>query len=463
MNRKNFILLLFVFIASVTLITINFYTIKILSGVRTYINGESEYSKGQKDAVVYLSTYIQTEDPCYWQCFTESIKTPKGDNIARKYMLNKGSNAEITNGFLAGMNHPDDIPDMIWLFKTFQSVPFMNSAIKIWIEAEPLINELDSLGNVTHQKIANKSLTAVSRQMTIIRINDISTALSKKESAFSHVLGNAARDINLYLCLANVICILLIIGNVSFYVARMLNDLHRSKEILETKNTELINVSKELDTFVYSLSHDLRSPITSVKGLITITRMENNPRQTNDYLDLMEDVIDKQDSFIKEIISFFKNKRSTVSYSRFSLSELINCVIANNKFSPLAQDITITCDLKTDIVFTDELRMKMILNNLVSNAIKYSDQSKPERTIHITTYTADNKISIAVADNGIGIEKEHFLKIFNMFFVTSNDNRGTGLGLYILKQNVEKLGGNVHVESEIKKGTRFTVSIPSIA
>ena len=462
MNKRNFILLFFVFIASITLIAVNFYTIKILSGIRSYINGESEYSKGQKDAVVFLSSFIQTQDVFYSRSFNESINTPKGDNLARTNLTNGGSDEIITRGFLMGKNHPDDIPDMIWLFKRFKSISFMKECIQIWKEADALITELDSIGSEVYFKTKNNELSPEYRRLAIIKISSISTELSKKESSFSHVMGNAARDVNEYLRLANILCIILIIGNISIYVTIMLNKLHKSKEILEAKNLELLNTNKELDTFVYSLSHDLRSPITSIKGLLNITKQETELPSINNYLDLIEGVIDKQDSFIKEIISFFKNKRTSVFYSQFSLVELIECVVSNNKYAPQAQNIIITRELLADDIYNDELRLKIILNNLISNAIKYSDERKSIRTIDIKTNLVDNNLTIVVEDNGIGIAKEYFTKIFNMFYVASSNNRGTGLGLYILKENVEVLNGTVEVESAINKGTRFTITLPCV-
>ncbi len=178
MSRKNLSLLIVVFIASVALIAVNFYTIKILSATRAYILGESQYSKGQKDASLSLSAYLQAENPAYWQSFNTAIKIPVGDNIARKELTNGGTDSEITAGFLMGKNHPDDIPDMIWLFKTFHSVPFMRSAIKIWGDAEPMINSLDSIGASVHARIVSHQVQPGGQGETMKRISDISSKLS---------------------------------------------------------------------------------------------------------------------------------------------------------------------------------------------------------------------------------------------------------------------------------------------
>ena len=459
MKKKNLYLLLFIFVASSALIAIDYYKIKILSGVRAYTNGESEYSKGQKDALLYLYAYIETSAPRYMTSFRTSLQVPIGDNMARNSMQHNSGDSTTTVDFLMGKNHPKDIPDMIWLFKTFQST-YMKTPIRLWSEAEPMINQLNAIGNDIDARIKKGSLTTAEKQAAVKKITAISGDLYRKESEFSQVLGDTAREINAYVFYVNTLCILIIISNIALYAILMVRRMTATNKKLEAINAEVVETNKELDTLVYSVSHDLRSPITSIQGLLHLLKEETEKEQINEYVDLIDTTIRKQDIFILEIIDFFKNKRSSLSFREFSLKALIEDVLANNKFTPLAKHITITENIALDMVCTDELRIKMILNNLVSNAIKYSDERKLKRTIAINTLKAGDEIVIEVTDNGIGIDKRHIDKIYNMFFVTNHDNKGTGLGLYILKQNMEKLKGRVEVHSELHVGTKFTVYIP---
>lgn len=455
-------MMLFVTLSSILLITINFYTIKILSGVRAYINGESEYSKGQKDASLFLATYINLGDEQYYTSFKKSIDVPGGDKLARVSLQGDKDDSIIFRGFIAGHNHGTDIPDMIWLFRSFQSMPFMKEAISIWSDGDVLTDNLRLLGEEVHNSIAAKSFTDKDKELKIKRIDALSVALSKKESAFSAVLGNVARKINTLLLIANILCVIVIISSITLYMVGMINKVIRSKKVLENKNAELATASKELDTFVYSISHDLRSPITSIKGLLYIAKEEDDLVVLKEHLNIIEDVIDKQDEFIKEIISFFKNKRSSLVMKDVSLTSVIDDVIKNNRYTPLAQQMIITKDVGHDMVYSDELRLKMILNNLLSNSIKYCDEQKDKRMVAIRTSKVDDKINIEVEDNGVGIDREYFDKIFQMFYVTPNNIKGTGLGLYILQQSVEKLDGAIKVESEVNVGTKFTISIPHV-
>jgi signal transduction histidine kinase len=459
---KNIYLLLFILLPSCALITVDVYTIKILSGVRAYINGESEYSKGQKDALVYLYAYIDAENGVYMQSFNKSIEVPMADNLARKSLIKKESDEKVRQYFLMGRNHPDDIAGLIWLFKTFQST-YMRTPIKLWTDAEPLINQLYNIGKQIDEKIKNKTLSQQEKKEAIEKISFISGELYKKESEFSMVLGDTARKINAYLLFTNVVCILIIIGSIATFATYMIRRLSNMNRSLELKNNEFIEINRELDTLIYSASHDLRSPITSIKGLINLLKKENDLTKLKDYAQIIESTLDRQDVYILEIISFFKNKRSSLSFNNISLKSLIDDTVSNLEFAPIARQIEITKHFSLDTIYSDELRVKTIVNNLISNAIKYSDERKSSRKIDIKTSKQNEDVVIEVSDNGIGIDQEHIGKIFNMFFVTYNGNTGTGLGLYILKQNIEKLRGRVEVHSELHVGTKFTVYLPIIS
>jgi signal transduction histidine kinase len=192
--------------------------------------------------------------------------------------------------------------------------------------------------------------------------------------------------------------------------------------------------------------------------------MQSDPQEENhkEYLALMDEVVDKQDAFIREILDFFRAKRSSVSCKPFSLHALIEDVIKVNSYSQLAQNLVIKKELKTDEVNTDELRVKMIINNLLSNAIKYSDQRKKQRVINISADTVEDNVLIAVEDNGIGISEEQKGRIFDLFYTGNKSSRdSSGLGLYILRQNVEKLRGRIELESEPGIGSKFRVYIPT--
>jgi signal transduction histidine kinase len=458
--RNIFIPLIIVIVSCSSLIIINYLTIKILSASRAYVNGESHYSKGQKDATRHLITYLYTKDSNQWKLFNKELSVPKGDKIARIGLTNNYSTETIKNGFRAGRNNEKDLDDLIWLFRYFQSVPFLAKAINEWKKGDSLITQLETIGNEAHKKISTDNLKREDKQKNFQQINIITAKLTENERNFSDALGEGTRLIKTYLLFANVFFTLIIIGSATLYYSIMINRLRRSKEETDDKNRNLIIANTELDKFVYSASHDLRSPISSLKGLIEIAKQEDDLDQIRYYLDLMHESLDKQDEFIKEIIDYSRNKRKKINIAPVSLNKIIDEIIAQHLYIKGTNEIIIKKELSIDELHSDGLRLKIILNNLLSNAIKYSDEKREERFISIKTYTMGEFYKIEIEDNGIGINKEYQVKIFEMFFVTSNNKKGSGLGLYLVKEAVENLNGYITVDSVMNIGSTFTVTIP---
>jgi hypothetical protein len=239
----------------------------------------------------------------------------------------------------------------------------------------------------------------------------------------------------------------------------MVKNLLLSKKATEVQNDNLTTVNKELDRFVYSASHDLRSPMISVKGLIEIAQEEDDISQIKEYLTLMHESLTQQDKFISDIIDYSRNKQKQVCIELVSLNKLIDDAIAQHQHIKEAHTITIKKEILTDEIVTDGLRVRIILNNLISNAVKYSDANKDAKQIAIKTYEKGPFYVIEIEDNGVGIKEEHLARIFEMFFVTDS-NMGSGLGLYIVKEATEYLNGTIVVNSEKNIGSTFTVTIP---
>jgi len=456
---NTLVLICVIFFSCTLLIFINYYTIKILSTSRAWVNGESHYSKGQIDAVRHLITYIYSEDPSNWEMFKEELSVPQGDRLARVAITNSGNIDLIKKGLRAGRNHEKDLDDMIWLFENFKSISFLKKAIHEWEHGDILINNIALIGNEIHQKIKTAHFSEQFKQKTLTQISTISNELNINEQNFSNTLGEGTREVRDCLIYINIFFILIIICAVSLYYAIMVKKLiHSRQEIVET-NKNLVIANIELDKFVYNASHDLRSPIASLKGLIEIIKPEDNINLIKSYLDLMSQNLDKQDKFISDIIDYSKNKKQKTAFEFISLKKIINDVIAQFKYIKNANTITIKKEINLDVIYNDSLRLQIILNNIISNAIKYADNSKEKKWISIKTYSSNKSCIIEIEDNGIGIKKEFQSKIFDMFFVT-NSNKGTGLGLYIVKEAVENLNGNIVVYSDINVGSKFIISFP---
>lgn len=453
--RNVLVLIGVIFFASAVLIVINYYTILITSGVRAYINGESQYSKGQKDASRNLLLYLDTHDTLYFNCFRKELSVNIGDSIARVGLSTGADDSVVRAGFTAGRNHPDDHNALIWLFKNFRNISFMKRAIQLWKEADYIILQEYRLAEEAHHKILHGQLTAADKAQYVVKITGFTTGLTIREREFTGVLGAAARTVNHWLFITNVIMTLLIIGSASGYALVMIQRLRE-------KNADLSRTNTELDKFVYSASHDLRAPISSLSGLIEIAMVEDDVNQIKSYLALMKTTLGKQDEFIREIIDFSRNKRTIIHRKEVNLDTLFDQVIARHQYMPGAHDIIIRKEITDPILWSDGLRLEIVMNNIISNAIKYHDRSKEEKYILIKSYRKNGMHVIEIADNGQGIRKEFHEKIFDMFFVTPNNQKGSGLGLYITRETVARLKGSIRVESESRAGSNFIINIPAV-
>lgn len=228
---------------------------------------------------------------------------------------------------------------------------------------------------------------------------------------------------------------------------------------IQKMNKELIKVNSELDGFVYSASHDLRSPLASLLGLINLSRKDS--KNTLVYLDKMEKSVKRLDDFIAEIIDFSSNERKEVVCDEVDFKSIINNII--DELSFLDGDVKVKKEIiihQSDVFKSDKRRIAVIFRNLISNALKYYDESKDEPFLKIEVESNSEAARILIEDNGIGISKDEHEEVFKMFYRATERSTGSGLGLYIILETVEKLNGTIKMESEKYVGTSFIIEIP---
>lgn len=234
-----------------------------------------------------------------------------------------------------------------------------------------------------------------------------------------------------------------------------------AEQQIRLQNDLLAKANEELDRFVYSASHDLRAPLSSLLGLISIAEKTDSDEEIALCLDMMKKRVLTMENFIKEITDYSRNSRLGVERKTVNIRKLVQGVVDTLKFTNGADRINIRLTMPNDLEFvTDENRLKVIVNNLVANAIKYHDYLKPEPFIEIAAKQQGDQYVLSVHDNGTGISREHQDKIFNMFYRASENSEGSGLGLYIVKETLAKLAGKISVESQPGNGSIFTLSLP---
>jgi signal transduction histidine kinase len=241
-------------------------------------------------------------------------------------------------------------------------------------------------------------------------------------------------------------------------------ELYSNKSALRKKNAELEKAYTELEKFIYSASHDLRAPLVSMLGILKLARMENIDGKAGEYFGMMERMVSKLDVFVQNIISYYQNLKQGVLITPINFDLLIDEIFEHFRFYEGADNVKLIKNINQPCeVQLDELRLKMILNNLISNGIKYMDSSKAEPYLDVTINCSPEKVVISVADNGQGIKREEQKRVFDMFFRSSEAKMGSGLGLYIVKEATETMEGIAAIDSEPGVGSKFEVTIPNKA
>jgi PAS domain S-box-containing protein len=252
-------------------------------------------------------------------------------------------------------------------------------------------------------------------------------------------------------------------GIISNY--RDITELQNQLEALENANDRLKKTNLELDKFVYSVSHDLRAPLASVLGVIGLMEGESYDESVMFSLGLIKESVQKLDRFILNILDYSRNSRLDVKRDEIDMELELQGITDNLKF--IVHD-NANYKISSEITaggypfFTDRNRLYSILNNLVANALRYADHTKPEPYVFTHVDVAETVATITVKDNGIGIPAEKHQKVFEMFYRLSNKSVGSLLGLYLVSEAIGKLKGTIDLKSAPGEGTEITLVIPNM-
>lgn len=239
------------------------------------------------------------------------------------------------------------------------------------------------------------------------------------------------------------------------------NALRANSESLVKTLDELSDRNFELDQLVYRTSHDLRSPLRSVLGLVNLYKLES-PTANLEFIDKIEDRILKMDEFIKSMLNYSRASRMGIKNEVVDIEALIKESIEGLEFLEGFKKMKITTKISgdTSTLITDHLRLKIILGNILSNAIKYRNQELETNKLSIKIKILKRKASLVFEDNGIGISEEYLGKVFDMFYRATEQSDGSGLGMYIVKQSIDRLGGTIDIQSNLGEGTKISIDLP---
>lgn len=225
-------------------------------------------------------------------------------------------------------------------------------------------------------------------------------------------------------------------------------------------NESLTKANHELDNFVYIVSHDLRSPLLLTKGLLDISKLKvGEKEEVLKYLDLAGKSINNLDDIIKEILAYSRNSRTGLQYESFDLKTIIKEIKDGLEIKD-SPSFSFLEEYNGDSrIYSDKGRLHTILRNLITNAVKYRKKELNDTYVKIVFGKTGNRFTITVSDNGQGIARESMDKVFDMFYRATSAAPGTGLGLYICKEMLEKMGAEFYLDSTEGQGTSFTFSL----
>lgn len=258
--------------------------------------------------------------------------------------------------------------------------------------------------------------------------------------------------------------ILLLIGVVvcGAIITYFKGSYEKAHQKLSERNAKLQKTNRELDNLIYSISHDLRAPIVSVMGLVSLHKDIAETDEAKKYIELEEKALNNLDKFIQDLLAYSRVNRVELQTEVIDLDDLLKEITQQYAFyheKPI--EMRIVSNLQEPF-FSDKTKLRIALQNLISNAVNYADFSKPNPYCHINVQKIADNVVIEIADNGIGIDEKHGDKIFDMFYRANVKIKGSGLGLYIVKEAVEKIQGSIEFQSFLHEGTTFRLILPNL-
>lgn len=457
-NKFNLLIALIIVILLFSLLNA-LSSVKVMSGIRAYVGGEGLWSKGQKEAVNSLVAYTHSHDEADYQKFLHFVDVPLGDKQARLEMNKPNPDYSVVRvGFIQGGNSPDDVNDMIFLYRNFRHSRLMSPAISIWAQGDAEMANLLAAGDRIHALIApNASLsTAQNAQLASLLTTTYASdsRLTSLENQFSASLGLGSRRLERVLFELTVVTTG-ILGVLTLVVASL-------------SARAIIRLDRLKTEFVSLASHQLRTPLTAINWYAESLLSENagplNPKQQQ-YISELYNGGQRMASLISDLLKVssldlgtYKPEVKNVDVTR-ALDTAIRDLQPQIDQKQISVKVAIDSSVPT--VSIAEQFFMGVLQNLLSNSVKYT---KKNGKINVTVRKQRSAIVVEVADNGVGIPEEQQSQIFKKLFRADNaqklDANGTGLGLYIVKAMVRHMDGKVWFESVEGRSTTFYVRLP---
>jgi PAS domain S-box-containing protein len=421
------------------------------------IDNRNKVMNSEVDSIVQDYRIIRQNDQSvrYLRTLTIGEKDAKGEVIRLV-----GSSIDITDKKIADekvaslkqfyesiLNH---LPNKIAVFNKACELIYFNEAM---LECNPFWQDnlfksvydvyLDDINN---QSAVNKLILHIQnaiKEKAAVKYEDLVVKNGKEKELLNTVLPFFNEDKLEYIILSGV----------------DISELNKIQKDLLKNNIELQKVNSELDNFVYRVSHDLRSPLLSIKGLISLIDYDDVNPDLQEYIKLMDSSASRMDSSIQDILEYSRNSRLEVKLEEVNLKEMVYEIFNDIKYSGNSNIDLIYESNTEDNIITDKFRISVLLKNLIGNSVKYKSH-KEGSFVKFKLSQKNRMLTISISDNGQGIDKESLPKVFDMFYRGCSNSVGSGLGLYICKEITEKLNGKITLKSKKGIGTQVEIKLP---
>lgn len=349
----------------------------------------------------------------------------------------------------------DVIPHIVWKALPNGEVVFYN---KKWYEFTGITPEEGARGlwrSITHPDDQERTLKAWQESINTGERYKIEHRIATRHGTYRWVQSHALplKDEE---------------GNIVMWFGTA-TDIHDEKTYLEElvwiqkqlqeRNKELTRVNVDLDNFVYTASHDLRTPILNLASLQSLLEEQLETKAGSleqTILKMMKQSVNRLENTINDLSEIAKLQKEKEHKENLSFQKMYEEVCQDLENMIIKSGAEVYVDFQEKNIFYTPKHLRSILYNLFSNAIKYA---APERkpVISIKTTRFEERICLTVSDNGLGLDKRQQDKLFQMFIRLHAHVQGTGVGLYMIKRIIENNGGSIQVKSKPKEGTTFTV------
>ena len=244
---------------------------------------------------------------------------------------------------------------------------------------------------------------------------------------------------------------------------KVIGFLGAHRDITEQKILERQVVrSQKMETFgtlAAGIAHEVGNPLTSISSLVQVVQRQSQDDFVQEKLELVKNQINRISKIIRELVDFARP--STHEVKDVSINLVVREAINIVQYGKKARTIKFNVALEDDLQFVSAVhdQLLQVFLNILMNAVDAS-MGNPDSSVSILTKQSDEKVEISISDNGTGIAEHHLGKVFDPFFTTKEVGKGTGLGLWVSLGIIRNFGGDIHVESELNKGTTFSVRLP---